>query len=153
MRTNMFAAHLVLVTTIRQITKPNCQNDNHRKYQFCENRTQGKEHLMNEILFASDVMRWLKISRPTLYRWHNESLAGVGTFPVAISEPGKKLRWRSTDIDAWLQRQVRAVPPKSTVKVTGARERRCKVKELDERQLRAAERLEWHCKEKRNVKQ
>jgi predicted DNA-binding transcriptional regulator AlpA len=64
-----------------------------------------------EVLLASDVMRRLKISLPTLYRWRADAKAGIGTFPLPISESGKQLRWNAADIENWTSRHNQQSAP------------------------------------------
>jgi predicted DNA-binding transcriptional regulator AlpA len=66
---------------------------------------------MNKISTAAQVLERLRIGASTLGRWCAESRAGIGTFPLPVSEPGKQRRWLASSIDAWLERQQATPQP------------------------------------------
>ncbi|MGL4557896.1 MAG: helix-turn-helix transcriptional regulator [Afipia sp.] len=54
-----------------------------------------------QLLTDLEVANLLRISRPSLWRWCRE-----GKFPTPIKIGENSSRWRATDVDAWLARQV-----------------------------------------------
>lgn len=49
---------------------------------------------------TDELSEFLQIPRATIYRWRQQ-----GTGPKAVVV-GKHLRWRRSDVDAWLDRQA-----------------------------------------------
>jgi predicted DNA-binding transcriptional regulator AlpA len=48
----------------------------------------------------------------TIINWTKEAREGNSTFPLPISQPGKKRRWRKADIEGWnASGQVRPETP------------------------------------------
>ena len=64
-----------------------------------------------KILLVKDLMRILRASRPTVYRWLAERRMGIGTFPLPISQAGRQLRWNADDIEAFCQSRGVPQPP------------------------------------------
>jgi len=74
-----------------------------------------------KILLLRDVMELLRASRPTVYRWLRESRAGVGYFPLPISEAGRQLRWNAADFEVFCQ--SRSTPPQSASVLSPTKQR------------------------------
>ena len=55
---------------------------------------------MDALMTTDELSEFLQIPRATIYRWRQQ-----GTGPKAVVV-GKHLRWRRSDVDAWLDRQA-----------------------------------------------
>lgn len=49
------------------------------------------------LLSPQDIQGWLKISRPTFYRW-----LGMKTFPAHDAMAGCRPRWKRSSVQAWI---------------------------------------------------
>lgn len=54
---------------------------------------------MTELLTIDEVASYLKLPKSTLYSWHHRK---EGPIPFKL---GKHLRYRATDVEAWLELQ------------------------------------------------
>ena len=54
---------------------------------------------MTELLTIDEVASYLKLPKSTLYAWHHRK---EGPVPFKL---GKHLRYRATDLEAWLESQ------------------------------------------------
>ena len=93
-----------------------------------------------KILLVKDLMRILRASRPTVYRWLAERRMGIGTFPLPISQAGRQLRWNADDIEQFCQSQSNVRLP---IAIANSKQRREK-KAFQDRQEAAAAVLEKH---------
>jgi predicted DNA-binding transcriptional regulator AlpA len=57
------------------------------------------------VLLIKDVMKLLRVSRTTIYRWIRESREGLTDFPLPISAAGRQLRWYAADIERFYTAQ------------------------------------------------
>ena len=88
-----------------------------------------------KILLVKDLMRLLRASRPSVYRWLAERRAGFGNFPLPISQAGRQLRWNSDDIEAYCQSRA---APQSPVNVVSTAKQQVKAqREQQEATLQA----------------
>ena len=65
---------------------------------------------MEKILLIHEVAALLRVAVSTVRRWR-----GKGNFPVPISPPSGKLRWRESDIIRFIETQ--STPPANTPSV------------------------------------
>lgn len=59
---------------------------------------------MTELLTIDEVASYLKLPKSTLYSWHHR---GEGPQPFKL---GKHLRYRVSDLEAWLESQRPPTP-------------------------------------------
>lgn len=64
---------------------------------------------MEKILLIDEIAALMRVAVSTVRRWLGESRRGRGNFPLPISPPGGKLRWREIDILRFIEAQ--GTPP------------------------------------------
>ena len=92
------------------------------------------------VLLIKDVMKILRASRPSIYRWLRERRYGIGNFPFPISAAGRQLRWNADDIEAWCQSGSVLLPPVDVI----SSKRQPTAKECQQRKEATAEALARH---------
>ena len=60
----------------------------------------GEELLVGEVW----MRKALSVSRATLYKWRDN-----GTLPAPVRLPGRVLRWRREEVEAWVREGCRKV--------------------------------------------
>ena len=64
--------------------------------------------MAERLLTIAEVTAWCGLSKDSIYR-----LMGAGDFPAAIRVGQRAVRWRESELDAWLEsrpRTVEAIP-------------------------------------------
>ena len=93
------------------------------------------------ILLLDEVAARLGLAPATVRKYLAQRRQGIGSLPLPISQRGGKLRWLTSDIEAYLQSLSNNEPP---VKVASASKRRQESKSFKQRQEAAQKALERH---------
>ena len=96
---------------------------------------------VSKIILIREVAFRVGLSIPSIRRYLQESRAGLRNFPLTISPPGCKCRWRASDIEAYLASLSAAPPVASSTRQVAHNQ-----KEFHQRQLAAEKALEKHRK-------
>ena len=108
------------------------------KSQKSRRRRFKKNENENEILFAPQVTKRLGITSTTLGRWIAEARAGISTFILPFTEPGKQRKWLASSFDKWLLERQQATSQQSPVNPLKQHRR------LEEQRARTQETLAKH---------
>ena len=95
----------------------------------------------HKVLLIHEVAVLCRVAESTVRRWVAESRAGRGDFPLPISQPGRKLLWRASDIETFLSRS-NALPPDNVV--SPAKQMRRETQDFKNRQELASKTLAQH---------
>ena len=98
----------------------------------------------SRILLIREVATLLRVAPVTISRYLAKRRAGHGNFPLPISPPRSKLRWRESDILSYLESQSSATPYNITLPNVDPAQRTLAVKDFQKRQQWAAETLQKH---------
>ena len=59
--------------------------------------------VIDPLLGINEMMRITGLSRVSVYRKVSATRAGLGRFPLPVSESKERLRWCATDVEAYCQ--------------------------------------------------
>jgi predicted DNA-binding transcriptional regulator AlpA len=76
-----------------------------------------------QVLRIEDVVALLRVSRPTVDRWVQESREGKNDFPLPFSAKGRRVLWTADVIQNWIQSKQSAATPPVNVPTTRQRKK------------------------------